>query len=128
MSEAAISDNGRHPSATGCFIWEPAGPGVDPVLLIHVTLVWVDPISWRPCAIYLTPDPLAADYGSQLHGRCEETGILLSWSLRGGKRLPEMAEGLKPNSLSGGTPLALFACRAALRLNERTALDAPIVP
>jgi hypothetical protein len=128
MTAPALPDDGRRPSVSEAFLWEPKGRDVHPSLKIHVTLVWTDATGNVPCAVYLKPARSAARHGSELHARCEETGTLISWLLRLGKKLDEMDEGLKPFSPMGGMPLALFAVRAAKRLHNGTASAAPVAP
>jgi hypothetical protein len=128
MTAAPLSDGNRRPSCTGAYLYEPKGPGIDPALKIHVTLVWTDAKAPLPVAIYLRPSHSAAKYGSHLHGRCEETGMMLSWLLRRGMTLDEMLDGFKTISLSSDLPLALFAVRAAQALDCGDAAPAPRAP
>ncbi|MCA3264948.1 MAG: hypothetical protein ING19_02670 [Azospirillum sp.] len=116
MSAPSISDSGRRPSWTRAFAFAPGGGNDVTVFSIDITLV-VDGVARAvPVALYLQPSEGAGKYGSALHARCEETGMLLSWLLRRGCSLDELAAELKPFSVQGGPGLALFAVRAARAL------------
>lgn len=122
MTEPA--DITRRPSLTERARWWPRGENCDPSFEIHVRLVWralADPV---PHAVYLTPSRQAGKHGSDLHARCEEIGMLISWCLQRGMSLAEMAEHFKPHSPEGGRGLGLFAVATALRLDAVDAAGA----
>lgn len=107
----------RRPSVTERARWWPRGENVGEPFEIHVRLVWRALADPAPHAVYLTPSRQAGKHGSELHARCEEIGMLISWCLQHGMSLAEMAEHFKPHSPEGGRGLGLFAVDAALRLD-----------
>jgi hypothetical protein len=103
----------RRPSLTVREKWRPKGPNTEPAFGIHVRLVFADAAGQRPHAVYLTPSRSAAKHGSELHARCEEIGMLVSWCLQRGMTLGEMEAQFKPVSPEGGQGLGLFAVATA---------------
>jgi hypothetical protein len=108
----------RRPSLSERARWWPKGENVDPSFEIHVRLVWRDAARTAPHAVYLTPSRQAGKHGSELHARCEEIGMLVSWCLERGMTLDEMAKHFKPHSPEGGRGLGLFAVEAAIALQR----------
>ncbi len=109
----AAPDATRRPSLTVREKWRPKGPNTEPAFGIHVRLVFADAAGQRPHAVYLTPSRSAAKHGSELHARCEEIGMLVSWCLQRGMTLGEMEAQFKPVSPEGGQGLGLFAVATA---------------